>query len=134
MNLSESISVEEFDHSTTAEKKGIINKMPMCFYNSAIELCTKVIEPLIRLIGEKPIILSGYRSPALNIEVGGVSTSQHLKGEAIDITFGVNNNLAWKLLTENLDYDQAIAYKKKGFIHISCKKNGNRNQTIIKKN
>ena len=134
MNLSESISVEEFEHSTTAEKKGIVNKMPICFYNSAIELCTKVIEPLIRLMGEKPTILSGYRCPALNIEVGGVSTSQHLKGEAIDITFRGKNNLAWKLLTEKLNYDQAIAYRKKGFIHISYKKNGNRNQTIIKKN
>ena len=108
--LHESISVGEFEHSTTAEKKGIVNKMPICFYNSAIELCTRVIEPLIRLMGEKPIILSGYRSPALNIEVGGVSTSQHVKGEAIDITFNQNNNLAWKLLTENLYYDQAIAY------------------------
>ena len=36
--------------------------------------------------GEEPIIItSGYRSPELNRKVGGVATSNHLTGCAVDI-------------------------------------------------
>ena len=37
-------------------------------------------------VGEEPIrINSGYRSPQLNKKIGGVATSNHLKGCAVDI-------------------------------------------------
>lgn len=42
-------------------------------------LCEFVLEPLRRRYG-RLIILSGYRSPAVNALVGGVPNSQHQRG------------------------------------------------------
>ena len=46
--------------------------------------CCLLLEPARQQVG--PIIInSGYRSPAVNKKVGGVSNSQHLLGQAADI-------------------------------------------------
>ena len=61
-------------------------------------------------------IMSGYRSEELNRLVGGAPSSQHMKGEAVDI-YTV----------------EAILYRTKGFIHLSLKKQGvNRKQILFK--
>ena len=43
------------------------------------------LEILRMLLGDKPIIISGYRCPAHNKDVKGVPKSQHLIGRAADI-------------------------------------------------
>lgn len=49
-------------------------------------LVEKVLDPL-RIVYGKPIyVTSGYRSKEVNKKVGGVTTSLHLKGCAVDIT------------------------------------------------
>lgn len=45
----------------------------------------KVFEPLRMHIQSPIIITSFFRNEAVNKAVGGVKTSQHLKGEAMDI-------------------------------------------------
>ena len=48
-------------------------------------LCMEVLQPLRDYL-EKPVVISsGYRCSEVNKAVGGVSGSQHLKGEAADI-------------------------------------------------
>ena len=51
-------------------------------------LCEKVLQPLRDDFNAPIIINSGYRSQQVNKAVGGVPTSQHLKGESADITAG----------------------------------------------
>jgi uncharacterized protein YcbK (DUF882 family) len=49
-------------------------------------LC-EVLEVIRSACGDKGItILSGYRSPQHNLDVGGASASQHMVGRAADIT------------------------------------------------
>ena len=52
---------------------------------------------------------SGYRSEALNKEIGGSSKSQHCTGEAVDLEVpGVSNYDLALWVEENLDFNQLI--------------------------
>ena len=78
-------------------------------------------------------IMSGYRSEELNRLVGGAPSSQHMKGEAVDIYTVDRNRLLEDLVASRLNFDQAILYRTKGFIHLSLKKQGvNRKEILFK--
>jgi len=80
-------------------------------------------------------INSGFRSEALNKAVGGVATSQHSKGEAVDtVAVGVPIEDYFKLMKELvnnkvIEVDQCIQ-ERDAWLHISLKKEGNRNQFL----
>lgn len=101
--------------------------------------CTENIESLVQAVLDpareklgKPIYVnSGYRCPKHNAEVGGVKNSQHLRGEAADITCRDNHRLA-EIIEQKGNFDQLIIYPT--FLHVSYKRHGNnRKQKIIKK-
>ena len=102
-------------------------------------LVEEVLDPAREILGGPVTVNSGYRCAKHNREVGGVSASQHLRGEAADITAGSpeeNKQLA-KIIEENGRYDQLIRYMGPGgkirFIHVSWKRNGvNRKQVLVK--
>ena len=48
-------------------------------------LVTEVLDPVRERLGRPIVVNSGYRCPKHNKEVGGVSNSQHMKGEAADV-------------------------------------------------
>ena len=77
--------LSEFSRSATVDSLGIDNSVPKELIPSLKNLCEHVLEPLREHFGIPVVISSGYRCPALNRTVGGVSNSQHLKGEAADI-------------------------------------------------
>lgn len=84
MKLTDHFTLEEFLHSTTAAKYGIINT-PDSASRSNLDTLACVLEN-IRLYFNKPIIItSGYRCKKLNSLVGGSSTSDHMYGRAADI-------------------------------------------------
>lgn len=97
--------------------------------------CTENIESLVQAVLdpareklEKPIYVnSGYRCPKHNAEVEGVPNSQHMRGEAADITCSDNHRLA-EIIEQNGRYDQLIRYLNRDgsirFIHVSWKRNG----------
>lgn len=83
------------------------------------------------------MVNSGYRSPALNRAVGGVATSQHVKGEAADITAGsttANKRLFDKIMElqkeGKIAFDQLIDESHYRWIHISYRADGNRYQVL----
>jgi len=101
-------------------------------------LVEKVLDPL-RLFYGKPIsINSGYRCAELNKKVGGVWNSQHLTGEAADISTGSkleNQHLARMIVEMKLPFDQLIDEAGYAWVHISYKRNGeNRGQILRMKN
>lgn len=81
------------------------------------------LETVRELLGCPLIISSSVRCPELNIAVGGVPTSQHIKCEASDIIpVGISIPDAFiKIYKSNLLYDQLILEEvgKKQWIHIS---------------
>ena len=100
-------------------------------------LCKNVLQPLREYLGEPVVINSGYRCPKLNDLVGGVSNSQHMKGEAADIRCS-SYLYAKKIYTwimDNCEFDQVILENKAGktyWVHVSYCLNGkNRNQAIV---
>ncbi len=109
--ISEHISFKEAMHSATAKRKGI-NNMPDPDAVAAMQkLAENVFEPLRSFVGGPIKINSMYRSEELNKAIGGSKTSQHCKGQAIDIddVYGhATNAVMYKYIVENLDYDQII--------------------------
>ena len=109
--ISEHISFKEAMHSATAKRKGI-NNMPDPDAVAAMQkLAENVFEPLRSFVGGPIKINSMYRSEELNKAIGGSKTSQHCKGQAIDIddVYGhATNAVMYEYIVENLDYDQII--------------------------
>lgn len=97
------------------------------------QLVDNVLQPLRDLYGKPINVNSGYRSPLVNKHVGSKSkNSQHLKGEAADITGGSReeNIKLYNLIRENLPFDQLINEYDFSWVHVSYKSRGNRNQEL----
>ena len=105
MNLSKHVTLAEFENSPTATTHGINNKMNESQIASAKLLCENVFEPL-RIYLNTPIqISSGFRSLQVNKMIGGAKTSQHTKGEAMDLQIG---SKGFNFIKDKLDFDQLI--------------------------
>jgi hypothetical protein len=81
----------------------------------------------------KPLkVNSFFRSKEVNKAVGGASTSQHLFGEAIDLTTGnkEDNKKLFEWAKKNLTYDQIINEYDYSWIHISYRSGKNRMQVL----
>lgn len=134
MKISEHITLEEAIRSDAADKLGISN-MPDAFQLEAMKLLAeKVFEPAREYMNEPLIVSSFYRSKSVNAYIGGAATSQHTKGEAIDIKCSDNLKL-FKFIKDNLEYDQLInefpnVLGQPSWVHVSYKNFGNRKEAL----
>ena len=128
--ISKDFSYREFEASNTAKKKDICNVITTTSVRDAIyELVIEVLQPLRDAWGEPLHVNSGYRCKELNELVGGVPTSQHVKGEAADIAADNPYKLACLASNLKLPYDQMILYPE--FVHFSHKLNGEQRGQIL---
>jgi zinc D-Ala-D-Ala carboxypeptidase len=105
MNLSAHVTLKEFQASGLATLRNLNNEMSESQIASAKLLCENVFEPL-RLYLNTPIkISSGFRSVQLNKMIGGSATSQHTKGEAMDLQI---NAKGFNFIKDKLEFDQLI--------------------------
>jgi len=138
MIISDHITYAEAIHSNTAKRRGIDNTPSEVQVLSMKLLADKVFEPLRKWVGGPIKVNSFFRSVALNEAIGGVASSQHCKGQAIDIddVYGRKTNAEmYKWIQENLDYDQMIwefgTDTQPNWIHISyVSKEENRNKCL----
>ena len=96
-------------------------------------LVNNVLDPLRTAWGKPIIVTSGYRCPDLNKAVGGVNTSQHLRGEAVDLDIGTiedNKRLFEFICASGLTFDQLLLENKGQWVHISYNINRNRQQIL----
>ena len=111
MRISAHITYAEAIHSNTAKRKRIDNT-PNPTQVEAMKLTAeKVFEPLRLWVGGPIKVNSFFRSPVLNEAIGGVSSSQHCKGQAIDIddVYGYKSNAEmFTYIREMCDFDQLI--------------------------
>ena len=139
MMLSENLSVTEFSASNTAKRKGIDNTPKGVHLEAAKELAENIFQPIREHFGKPIWLSSGYRSEALNKAIGGSKTSQHCKGEAMDIDMdgrgGPTNTEIFHYIRENLPFDQLIwefgTNEKPDWVHISYKKGGPQRGQIL---
>ena len=109
--ISKHLSYKEGIRSNTATRLGIENKPNEEQLENMKLLAEKVFEPLRNEVGGPIKVNSFFRSPDLNKAIGGSKTSQHCKGQAIDIddTFGVKSNAQmYYFIKSELDFDQMI--------------------------
>lgn len=132
--------LSEFIRSDTAKKKGIDNTPSFEAVDNLSELVSKILDPLRAAYGMPITVTSGYRCPALNKAVGGVSDSVHQKGWAADLQTGGSFNkfrdfvVDWVKKT-NVRFDQLLLEEnKKGdrWIHISLYNNYGQQRGQIK--
>ena len=93
--------------------------------------------------GNDPIVInSGFRSPEVNKAVGGVSTSNHLTGCAVDIRcIGMEQALRYAAILLDIsdlnreDYDELLIEQKRTviWIHFAVRPSGNRRRTNFKR-
>lgn len=133
MNLSEHITHEEATFSATALRMKIDNKPDAATLLKMEEVAGQCFEPIRAWYGKPIKINSFYRSPALNAAVHGASNSQHVKGEAIDMSGGSKeeNRKIYEWAKLNLTFDQLINEFNFSWIHVSYAHGKNRNQTLI---
>ena len=109
--INKHVSYKEGVYSITATRLGIDNTPEDDQLHFMEIIAEKVFEPLRKWVGGPIKINSFYRCPELNKAIGGSATSQHCKGQAMDIddTFGKATNAEmFHWIKENLDFDQMI--------------------------
>lgn len=128
MKISKYFRLEELLGSDTALIASIENLPSWSDVENLRVLAVSVLDPIREAWRQPLMVTSGYRSPQLNAAVGGVPTSAHMEGCAVDIalhhlsTRKVSElyNLIASMVDDGLiDIDQVIYYRKKKIIHIS---------------
>ena len=140
MKLSKNLSLVEFTRSQTAKRRGIDNTPTDNHLEAAKKLAENIFQPIREHFGKPIFITSGYRSEALNKAIGGSTTSQHSKGEAIDIDMDGHgkptNTEVFYYIKENLDFDQLIWEfgddENPDWVHVSFKAMGEQRNQILR--
>jgi hypothetical protein len=138
MKISDHITYAEAIHSQTAKRKGIDNTPNPNQIEAMKLLAEKVFEPLREWVGGPIKVNSFFRSPDLNTAIGGSKTSQHCKGQAIDIddVYGYKTNSEmYHWIKENLSFDQMIwefgTDTQPNWVHVSyVSEENNRNRCL----
>lgn len=124
----------------TVTSTGLANSPGPKEYEAMQRLAREIFEPLRAKFG--PIkINSFYRSLAVNKAVGGSKTSQHVKGEAIDIAAPMGarytNRDLFRHIRANLPYDQLIwehgTTMNPAWVHVSYVPTGRRQVMVARR-
>ena len=129
-------TIDELCHSDTAIRLNIPNSPDSKSVRNLVSLIENVLDPLRESFGKPIIVNSGYRSRSLNTIVGGSATSQHLFGQAADITAQDkrDNRILFDMLKHQGNFDQLI-WEKGGslypdWVHVSYSTISNRRQIL----
>jgi zinc D-Ala-D-Ala carboxypeptidase len=135
MKISEHISLSEAIDSPTAKRLKIDNIPSASILSNMRLVAVTCFEPLRKWYGKPIKINSFYRCPQLNTAVGGSATSQHAKGQAIDISAGSKeeNEKLFNWLKENVVFDQLINEYDFTWVHVSYTSLVNRKQVLVVK-
>ena len=130
-------TIDELCASDIAERKKIDNTPNADARLRMQILIEQLLDPIRAAWGGPIMVTSGYRCPELNKKVGGVSNSQHMKGEAADITVGSQeaNKRLFDLIVRlredgRIAFDQLIDESGYGWVHVSYRAGRNRGQIL----
>lgn len=135
-------SISEMLYSYQAVQRKIWNGCTLETERNLRALIENVLDPARELYGKAVYVNSGYRCSKLNGIVGGTNNSQHVRGEAADISTsrGLIENLKLaKIIVKLGMFDQLILEESpKGeltpdWIHVSYRRDGKNRHEILKK-
>jgi len=147
MEISANLTLKEVSKRLTATRRGIDNEPQGEHLTNLIKLANNVFQPIREHFGKPIFVSSGYRSKDLNKAIGGahkiikgeyVATSQHCKGEALDLDndgrgYPSNADIFWYIY-DHLEFDQLIfefgSMENPSWVHVSYKSEGNRKQVL----
>lgn len=125
MKLSHNFTLAELTKSETAIRRGINNTPSASVVENLQRLVNNVLQPIRNKFGPL-IITSGYRSPQLNVAIGGSPTSDHVLGMAADIEApGLDNKQLAIYIRDNFKFTQLIlefyteGEPSSGWVHVS---------------
>lgn len=131
MKLSTHLDLSEVIRSDSAKRNGISNMPTPEHIENFKLLAEKIFEPIREHFGVPIRISSGYRSKELNAKIGGSSSSQHCKGQAVDIDMdgtSLTNKQVFDYIKDNLPFDQLIwefgNEDNPDWVHVSYVPNG----------
>ena len=137
MKISEHLDLSELIRSESAKRNNILN-MPTDEHIENLKLLAeKIFEPIREHFGIPIRISSGYRSKELNQKLNGSLSSQHSKGQAIDIDMdgtSITNKQIFDFIKNNLEFDQLIFEfgnsNNPDWVHVSYNPDRNRGQVL----
>ena len=115
-------SMKELIRSDVAGLKEIDNTPTKDVEDKLELLINNILDPIREMWGRPLTVNSGYRCEELNKVIGGKPTSQHLKGEAADITTGSksgNMELFEMIKNSGISFGQLIDECGYSWIHVS---------------
>ena len=137
--ISKHVSYKEATFSQTATRKDIDNTPSSEILERMKVVAENIFEPLRAHVGGPIKINSFYRSINLNVAIGGAKSSQHTRGEAMDIddTFGhMSNKDMFTFIKDELDFDQLIWEfgddNNPAWIHVSYVSEENNRRRMLK--
>jgi zinc D-Ala-D-Ala carboxypeptidase len=124
--LTKNFSLAEMVKSETALRHGMENNPGPDELNNLLTLCANVLQPIRDHYQKGVKVNSGYRSPDVNVRVGGSRNSDHTRGMAADIEIpGVPNAELAAYIRDNLNYTQVLlefhtpGIPDSGWVHVS---------------
>ena len=125
-------SDRELCASSTAKKYGLDNTPTEEAWQNLYALRDNVLNPAREQYGSCIFVNCAYRSPEVNKLVGGVSNSQHVTGQAADITTKSveGNRKLFAILMEMGNFDQIIWEGQGAWIHVSFSSSMNRHSVL----
>lgn len=130
-------TISEMLKSDTAIKQRLWNGANLEVEESLRALVDEVLDPLRERYGIPIYVNSGYRCPELNRLIGGAFNSQHMRGEAADITAGSpSENLKLAHMIEEAGKFDQLIYEhvhdgKPQWLHVSYKRRGTNRKRIL---
>ena len=126
MKLTENFTLSEMVKSETALRQGLDNTPGDAEIANLKVLAEKVLQPIRDHYKKGIKVNSGFRHPNVNAAVGGSRTSDHCKGQAVDIEIpGVANAELAEYIKKNLKFTQLIlefytpGVPDSGWVHVS---------------
>ena len=110
-----------WEEATVTQQRNLDNTPPLVVIPSLVMVFNEQMEQVRELLGCPIHVNSGFRSIEVNAAVGGVSSSQHCKGQAVDWTpmKEVGLKEAYDaIVASDIVFDQLI-FEFGSWIHIS---------------
>lgn len=142
MKLSTNLTLAEAIKSQQAIRKGLFNNPNADQVEALKAVAVNIFQRVRDHFGKPIMVTSGFRSVAVNASIGGSGSSQHCKGEALDIDGDIygkpTNREIFYYIKDNLEFDQLIweygDASNPAWVHASYKRpslgSANRNQVL----